>query len=571
MTTVAFDTETKGLAWHDPDEQAFLASWADGDGEYTSDLSDEDEREKFLAALRGADEIVAHNLSFDVHQTRETLGFDVTELGAKLHDTDLLSRVLFPSGQSGAWTSHGLKNLAKVHLRADAGEAEESIERMAKEIGLRTVKQTGAYFDVWRAYPEVMERYAALDARYTYDLFSKFEPQLNGLRKVYELEMAVAPVIIRAEARGVAVDQAYVQELKAQFTGELEAVTASLNEVLGEDFEGDALADKLVELGVPLWRKTPTGKLATHQFAFQEFEDEHPIMGDLQEYRRLTKFLSTYIGALDGVDVVHPSFMQCGAWTGRMSCRRPNLQNWPKRAGKEVRGTLVPRPGHAFVVYDYESIEARLLAYYLADDGYRQLIEDGHDPHAWMAASIHGGEMSMYLKGTPGESERAVAKNTTFAIVYGAGAPRVADMNKIPVEDARALIAKIKSSLPNFRHLQGRIRNKVETLGYVNTIYGRKQVVPKDKGYVGLNALIQGSAADIMKLGIVAVDAAVRDLGGVPVLFVHDEIVVECPIEHAEECGRLMAEAMVQPGIDLGLSPTLSVEGSITMTSYADA
>lgn len=571
MKLVAFDTETKGLAWHSPEEQAFLASWADGDGEYVADLSDAEERDRFLGALQAADAIVAHNLSFDVHQTRETLGFDVAELGKPLHDTELLSRVLFPSSQKTGPGGHGLKHLAKVHLRADAGEAEEAIEAMAKEIGLRTVKQTGAYFDVWRAYPDVMEHYAALDARYTYDLFSKFEPQLNGLRRVYDLEMALAPILIRAEARGVAVNQEYVQQLKAQFTAELEAVTAQLNDVLGEDFEGAKLADKLVELGVPLYRKTPTGHLATHQFAFQEFEDEHPIINDLQEYRRLTKFLSTYIGALDGVDVVHPGFRQCGAWTGRMSCARPNLQNWPKRAGKEVRGTLVPRPGHAFVVYDYESIEARLLAYYLGDDDYRQLIEGGHDPHAWMAANIHGGEMSMYLKGTPGEPERAVAKNTTFAIVYGAGAPRVSDMNKIPVEEARALIAKIKSSLPNFRHLQGRIRNKVETLGYVNTIYGRKQVVPKDKGYVGLNALIQGSAADIMKLGIVKVDEAVRPLGGVPVLFVHDEIVVEVPTENAEECARRMEQAMVQPGIDLGLSPALSVEGSITEESYAAA
>lgn len=568
---ISFDTETKGLDWWSPDEQAFLASWADEGGEYVADLADPEARERFIAALRAAKTIVCHNLPFDVHQTRETLGIDVLELGAELHDTHIKSVVLFPSSRQSGPGGHGLKHLSKVHLRADAGDAEQDIERMAKEIGLRTIKQTGAYFDVWRAYPDVMEHYAALDARFTYDLDDKFTPQLGALKQVYDLEMAVMPVLIRAEAKGVAVNQPYVQELKAQFTTDLEAVQARLVETLGEDFEGAKLADILVELGVPLWRKTPTGQVATHVFALQEFEDDHPVIGDLQEYRRLTKFLSTYIGALDGRDVVHPSFMQVGAWTGRMSCRRPNLQNWPKRAGKEVRATLVPRPGHAFVVCDYESIEIRLLAYYLGDPDFRQLIEDGHDPHAWMAANIHGGEMSMYLKGTPGEAERAVAKNTLFAIVYGAGAPRVSDMNKIPVEEARALIAKIKSSLPNYKRLQARIRNKVETLGYVNTVYQRKQIVPKDKGYVGLNALIQGSAADIMKLGIVGVDAAVKDLGAVPVLFVHDEIVVECPSEHAEECARRMELAMVQPGIDLGLKPALSVEGSITDKSYADA
>ena len=154
---LAFDTETRGLDWFDPDHQAFLATWADENGEYAADLSDYAERFKFVEALAAADEVVCHNLSFDTHMVRESLGFDV--LATKVvHDTDLMSRILHPEGK--AWGSHSLKNLAKVHLRADADESENAIKEMGKAIGLTTIKQTGAYFDIWRAYPDVMEEYA---------------------------------------------------------------------------------------------------------------------------------------------------------------------------------------------------------------------------------------------------------------------------------------------------------------------------------------------------------------------------------------------------------------------------
>jgi DNA polymerase-1 len=571
MKVLAWDTETKGLDWFDENQQAFLASWADESGEYTADLSDPAQVSQFTEALDDVDAIVAHNLSFDVHQTYATLGIDMLELGAELHDTDLMSRVIYPEGQrKGEHGGHGLKNLAKVHLRADADYAENNIKKMASSIGLRTLKQNGAYYEVYRAYPDVMSEYAAMDARYTYDLFEKFEPALGDLKKVYELEMAVAPILIRAERRGVKTDQDACARLKQQYEAELVDVKQYLLDELGEEaLTGEeALIEALQAIGVPLHRKTPIGKLSTNQYALQEFEDDFEQLAKLGEYRRLVKFLATYIGALEGRDVVHPSFHQCAAWTGRMSCSRPNMQNIPKRAGKEVRSILVPRPGHSFVVCDYESIEVRLLAYYLGDEGYRRLIEEGHDPHAWMAAQIHGGEMSMYLKGTAGEDLRAEAKNTMFAIVYGAGAPRVADMNKISIEQARSLIAKIKAALPNFRHLQQRIKSKIETAGYVNTIYGRKQVVNRDKSYVGLNALIQGSAADVMKLGLVKATAAAESLGGIPLLVIHDELITEVPIENAAECLTVTKQALESAH---PLTPRLSVSGSIVHTSYADA
>lgn len=570
---LSFDTETKGFDWWDKEQQAFLATWADEQHEEVADLGDNARVLHFAADLAQADEIVAHNLSFDVHQTRATLGFDILEMGKVLHDTDILSRVVLPPGGMGA---HKLKNLATVHLGVDGKDAENAIVELAAQMGmkLKDSEEIGSYYDVWQAYPEEMERYALLDARYTYDLFDVLWSKADdAARKVYALEQEVMPVLIRAEAKGVALDQEPVLRLRDQYTEQRTRTHEFLAEELGEAALGGkgsdaALLDALVDHGIPLHRLTPTGQLATNHFALQEFEDDFPLIGQLFEWRQANKFLTTYIEPMVGRDVVHPNFMQCGAWTGRMSCRRPNMQNIPKRAGKEVREMFVPRPSYAFVVCDYDSIEVRLLAWYLGDEGFRALIDSGHDPHAWMAANIHGGEPSEYAKDGPNDDVRSSAKNTLFAITYGAGAPRVSDMNKITKEQAKGLISKIKSSLPGYYRLNKRIREKIEDCGYVNTLWGRTQYVNKDKSYVGLNALIQGSAADIMKQGLVNVDAAVRPLGGIPLLVVHDEVVVEVPIENAEEC-LIATEAALVSAYDL--SPRLAVTGSIVTTNYADA
>lgn len=567
---IAFDTETMGLDWFDG-ETAFLASWADAENAYHADLSDPDQTASFVEALTTADAIVCHNLSFDVHQVRETLGLDVTKLGIPLHDTDLLSRVVRPSGQGRS--SHRLKDLAAELLDPKAQQYEEHIDEMAKSMGIK-LKSAGGYYDVWRAYPEVMEEYARFDARYTYDLYQLFVKDITPAQaKCYALEQAVAPIIIEAERLGVAIDQEPVLRVKEQYETQRDELYAELVDVFGETALGGdgsqaALLDALEEMGVPLYRRTDTGKLQTNQFALQEFYPEFPILENFGDYRTANKFLATYIDPMVGREEVHASFSQCGAWTSRMSCRRPNMQNIPVRAGTEVREMFVPRPGHAFVVSDYDSIEVRLLAHYLGDDTFRQLIEDGHDPHAWMAAQIHGGSMEMYVKGAELEPLRSKAKNTLFAITYGAGAPRVADMNQISKEEAKVLIAKIKSSLPGYRRLMKRIRDKIEKVGYVNTLWGRTQMVSPDKSYVGLNALIQGSAADVMKQGLVNVAEAVRPLGGVPLLVVHDEVVTEVPIEHAEQALELQEQALVSA---YDLKPSLKVTGTIVTDNYASA
>lgn len=599
---IAWDTETKGLSWWEPDEQAFLASWADADGEYVADLSDPVQVAGFLEVLDSADVLVAHNLPFDVHQTRETLGWDAITSGKVLHDTHFMSQVLDPAG-AGMYGAHKLKTLAVKHLDPDGKDAEDHIKEMAQSMGI-SLKTTGAYYDVWRAYPEVMEKYAKLDARYTYDLFQLFIERLAQDTKawhIYLLEQQVCPILIEAERLGVALDGDVVEALTNEYTAQHEIARAELVATMGEGVVAEkgseqALLDALLEMGVKLYRKTDTGQLATNKFALQEFIADYPIIDTLFEYRQTGKFLSTYLGPMADKDAIHTSIQQIGAWTGRMSSRRPNMQNLPKRAGKEVRGVFVPRDGCCFVVSDYDSIEVRLLAYYLGDEGFRQLIEDGHDPHAWMAAQIHGGTMEDYEKDGPNDDVRSLAKNSLFAITYGAGGGKISDMNQMdpgpwygpdhpaivqaraegkwwPMEgwqyrEARSLIKKIKSSLPGYARLNRRIKTKVEAEGFVTTLMGRVNPVNPEKAYVGLNALIQGSAADIMKQGLVNVAQAVAPYGGVPLLVVHDEVLTECPIENAEQVLAAQEQALMSA---YDLTPSLRVTSSVVTTSYADA
>lgn len=569
MYTIAFDTETKGLDWFDPNQLAFLVSWADKEGGHAYEVGDSEGHARFCEALARAERVVCHNLAFDAHQLRETCGIDIlSDDSLELHDTDLLSRVVMPFGQrAGERGGHGLKNLGKILIDPTAADSEDTMKELAKSAGIK-LKTTGGYYEFYRAYPDELTTYAVQDAVLTLQLFDHLYDMLDErTRNCYSLEMSVAPILIRAEQRGVAIDAGTVDTLHREYVTEEKRLSAELNKIFGDDFKfsGEGSEANLLEalqmIGVPLYRKTKTGKLSTNHYALQEFEDDFPEISTLLEYRRVAKFLSTYLGPMRGRSVLHTSFRQCEAWTGRMSSARPNLQNLPKRAGKEVRRPLVARSGKSLVACDFDGIEARLLAYYMNDERYKQFFRDGSDPHAWMASEIHGGEPSEYLKGTPGEAKRNAAKNTLFAITYGAGAPRVADMNGIDKAEAKALISKIKNSLPNYRKLMNRIRKKVQYQGYVTTLAGRKQVINKDKAYVGLNALIQGSAADIMKQAVVNIQEEFDGEDVHLLLVVHDEAVVEAPQEIAEEVKERVCAAMERAGQDL--DPRLAVSGSI--------
>lgn len=554
-----------------------------------------------------------------MHQVRESLGIDLLKLGKDLVDTDLLARVALPErrfangadpehGGQGSLSGYKLKDLAKTYLKANAGAAEEAIIALGDSIGVKLKGENatpGGYYEVWRAYPKEMEAYALLDAEFARDLKPIFEKKLStNQSRAWELERRTAPSIIRTEQRGVAVDQEVVEALLGEYQPLAEQGGAAVAEALGvdgpDDLKGDKLAEALLSHGVPLHKTTDTGKLATNKFALQEFADDFPVIQSLFDWRQAEKFLSTYIGPMVGRATVHPSFWQMGAWTSRMSCSRPNMQNIPTRAelgSIPVRAAFVPRPGYCFLVCDYDSIELRFLAYFLNDPDFIKLIEDGYDAFAWLASQLEteGHPYEYYLKGAPGEKIRGQYKNVVYAICYGAGGRRVTDMlnldpNPFYGEDHPAIIKaraarkewprvgyqydagrkvanKVKATLPRYDVLQKRIRIKIRQVGFVSTVYGHKQVIDWEKKYIALNALIQGSAAGVFKEGLIATEQAIAPLGAYPVLLVHDEIVVECPIPHAEECLPIVQASMASA---FEMRPALKVSGSIAYNNYSE-
>jgi DNA polymerase-1 len=609
---LAVDTETRSLRWFEP-EQAFLATWADAGAECAAPLVQHPnvaakgaEEQVFLSALANEDALIFHNAKFDAHMMRENLGYCVYENGHTVHDTAIMSRVVYGRQRS----NHGLEGLSK-DLLPDGGKAstKASISDIYRQLSGRSqMSWDDAFWDVWVEDPEALEAYAMADVRDTYDLFNVLWPQIEAdprLQRIYNLEMDVLRVLYDAERRGVLVDPDAVARLQAHHAARETQAATVLALTLGFLPEGEGsdeqLRQRLPELGVELTERTPlTGELAVNARALEKFAD-HPAVAALLEWRNARKFQTTYLSAFEGRSVVQPDFQSYEAWTGRMSCRRPNLQNLPKRTDTDpdennrIRSVFVPRPGMEFIVADFDQIEPRLLAYYLGSPEYRQIVAEGRTyEQACMAA--WGGAESDYVKGGPRGKLRDAGKVIYLGIAYGAGGPAVrnginrfappeyhVDVGWVKDPDnkydtppqANAIKKKIIASIPGFeglassnRRRPGSIYRQLQKDGYVRTLFGRKQWVPLEKAYVGLNALIQGSAADVMKQAAVNVAAALEPHGGYPLLFVHDEVVCEVPAGKGEELMEVVVEAMETAAF---IDPPLTVDASVTGVSYAHA
>lgn len=597
--TLAVDTETKGFDWWREEEQAFIATTFDGTDERCFDLSDFAQSNALRQQVLAAEALVFHNQKFDSHQLRWTIDFDImAEFDGEIYDTDLMARVYAPEGK---WQEHGgfgLEALTKHFLGRDGKEGKAAMQEVAKSLGLTTMNKTGAFYQCWIAAPDVVERYAKLDARDTYDLFHTLNalPVTGGQRRIYDLERSVLPILIEAEHRGTAVNPTAVKRLHKKYLREQKRLHDSLVLKLGEKALGgegseQALIDAFLSHGVPLTERTEnSNELSTAKYVLDKLVHDHPVVGEYQEYRHVNKFLSTYVERLIDQDVVHPSFQPIGAWTGRMACRNPNMQNIPVRSGPEVREVFVPREGNTLIVCDFDNIEVRILAYYLGPLGqpFRDLINSGLDAHGWMASELANRGIAPWCNATKIDQDsppaiwtqadfakddvngklRAQAKNKVlFPILYGAGGGKLCQENGLPTgpplkatdwlvkkgykqvgepsnKAGQELAKAVKDAIPGYKKLMYRVQDKIKDEGHVTTIGGRKQAVDPEKAYVGMSALVQGSAADIMKAALVKVNAAVLDDVTKLLLVVHDEVVVEAPTELAPAAAATIAHAM---------------------------
>lgn len=618
---IAWDTETRSFRWWE--NAAFLGTWTTGEGGHLAVFPTHAEAREFAAFKRAVltdKHHIGANLKFDAHMGREALGEEIVfKPGNSWDDAIMRSRLLFGQRRVGR---HGLKELLEDFIDPAAQEAEAAMQARHKELtGRSQMNEDDAFYRVWKAFPKEVEEYAVKDATGTWDLneylknLMKDDPKLERLYR--EVEMPVMEVLYRAEEEGVHVDPEAVTRLRAIYERADGEARAKLESTLGFVPEGegskDALREALLRAGVELTETTEKGdELAVNKQALDKHAD-HPAVQALYEFRRTDKFLSTYLNPLADTDHIHPTFNQAEAWTGRMSGSNPNMQNLPKRTevGKpedeKIRSVFVPSPGMEFIIADFESIEVFLLAWGVGTREYKDLVRSG-DPHAHTAAVIwpQFGDWTMFQKSTPNRWLRDVAKQVTYTIVYGGGGRVIANtVNKYMVDagrldlmvdedQARAIRRKITENIPGFKALtdtpwrgrqypSGRIHSQLkaslieETLnsgelrkyGYIRTLMGRKQWIqmwPDEKAYVGLSGFIQGSAADIMKAAAVNVFEALKPYGGLPILFVHDELVAQVPLGWGERLKPIMVDAMEQAA---AIDPPISVEANVTARSYA--
>ncbi len=490
--------------------------------------------------------------------------------------------------------------------------------------GISWTTENKDYYRLWLLEPELMEKYGKEDVRLTYDLFDRiYRKALKSDIEVYKFEAnEVAPVLRVAEHDGVLKDMERVAALKLRLLNERDefrelCLSGGLSEeALGElqpidpedpDAEptygkasSKALLADLLAVGVPLYKLTKSSgkpkkdskaeggfkrdattgevvlnpdRLAVDKDALNEFVEAYPVVKHLLEWRTRNLTLRTYIGALEQPGArVHTSFNQVQARTSRMSSSRPNMQNLPTTEG--VRDVLIPAPGNALLVGDYDSIEVRVLAHMIGNPELIERIEAGFDLYTMVSAAAEMGDMDryydMFLKDGPNDKVRSKYKITTLTSMYGGGARLIGVRLGIPTMDAAALKQKCLDQIPGYARFDERCKAAVRkrTFPHIRTLLGRRLYVPRDKPYVTLNTVIQGNAAELMKLGVVAAVPAVAPMGYRLRLVVHDECVFEGPTELAEEAKAAMIGAMERA---YPLRPALKVSADWSEDSYGAA
>lgn len=525
-------------------------------------------RDEVLAALRPVLENpaiakIAQNAKYDI-LTLLNAGVRVKGF---IYDTMIIHYLLDPEAR------HGMDFLAKSFLGYEPIPIDRLIGKGAKQISMVDVEDR-----------QLVADYAAEDADVTWQLYEKLWPLLEEMKQaeLYRtIEEPLISVLARMEFNGIYVDPALLKESGIELTKDAQQLESEIREMVGmpelnvnsAKQLGDALFDGLKIDPKP--KKTKTGQYRTDEEYLQSLSENHPVIEKILEYRGLRKLLSTYIEALPqlinpATGRIHTSFNQAVTATGRLSSTNPNLQNIPIRdeIGREIRKAFTaPDSGHVIVSADYSQVELRIMAHLSGDKALQQAFLDGEDIHTATAAKIFGVGLDEVTR-----EQRRRAKTANFGIIYGISAFGLASRLKISRTEAKELIDGY------FRHYQG-VQHYMESTvqqareqGYVETIFGRRRYLPDirsgnamTRSYAernAINAPIQGSAADIMKIAMIRLDKAIRQqkLQSRIVLQVHDELVLEVP-KHETETVTLLVTGIMSGAAELAVP--LEVEAGV--------
>jgi DNA polymerase I len=413
--------------------------------------------------------------------------------------------------------------------------------------------------------------YASSDADLTLRLVQALEPQLAAIPEVagifHKIEMPLLPVLVRMERAGISLDAPYMRSLGARMGQRLGEIEQQIYQIAERPFNinsGDQLSDVLfVKLGLDDkgLERTKTGKISLTADVLDGLRardlNNTGIIDLILQYRQLSKLKSTYVDALPDLvnpetGRVHTTYSQIGAATGRMASNDPNLQNIPTRTdeGREVRRGFVAAPGCQFVAADYSQIELRVLAHITQDPALMQAFMEGQDIHTATAARLFGVAFDQVSK-----NQRRVAKSVVFGVIYGMSAFGLAQRTDLSRSEAQELIAGLFETYPGIRSYIDETLARGRDLGYVQSLFGRRRSMP-DLRSTGprkaaaereaINAPIQGTAADIMKLAMIHVDQALRASGlqARMLLQVHDELIFEAPDAEVAQVSDLVRQAM---------------------------
>ena len=488
---------------------------------------------------------VGQNLKYDL----TVLANYGIHLSGPLFDTMLAHYLIQPE------LRHNMDYLAEIYLNYKTIHIEELIGPKG-----RGQKNMGDLE------PKDIYKYACEDADVTLRLMKPLAEELrkNSLEEVFQnIEMPLMPVLARMERNGVVLDTETLKEVEHDFTARLQTLEKDIYELAGHEFTinsprqvGEVLFGEL-KLSEKV-KKTKSGQYSTSEEVLRDLHSKHPIVQKILDYRGLKKLLSTYVEALPklinpATGHIHTSFNQAVTATGRLSSSNPNLQNIPVRGedGREIRKAFIPEEGEIFFSADYSQIELRIMAHLSGDEHMIEAFNAGHDVHAATAARIFHKDIKDISK-----DERRKAKTANFGIIYGISAFGLAERMDVSRTEAKELIDSYFEMYPKIKDYISKAVDTAREKGYIETEFGRRRYLPDInsrnavvRGYAernAVNAPIQGTAADIIKIAMIRVQQRLDAEGckARMMLQVHDELNFSVPTDEFDKVKRIVIEEM---------------------------
>lgn len=560
QTSFAFDTETTGLDALNERILGISFSFKEGEAYYIP-LQESESRtqqilQKFQPLFNNEQiEKIGQNIKYDMH----ILANHGITVKGKIYDTMLAHYVIEPD------LKHNMDYLAETYLGYTPVSIESLIGKKGK--GQRSFDSVDM---------KEQAEYAAEDADVTWQLSTRFKQlcKENEVDVILEkIELPLVPVLADMERAGVKLDVDFLNHYSKELNADLITIRDSIFEMAGAAFNMDSpkqLGEVLFDqMKIPYkGKKTKTGQYATGEDVLQTLRKEHPIFDQILEYRQISKLVSTYVDALpklvnERTGRVHTTYSQAVAATGRLSSVNPNLQNIPIRTerGRKVREAFIPGgEGYVLMAADYSQIELRLMAELSKDPVMLEAFKNHQDIHATTAAKVFNVPLDKVTR-----EMRSNAKTVNFGIIYGVSAFGLSQQTDLSRSQSKEIIDNYFATYPGVKAYMDKNIALARELGYVTTMLGRKRIL-KDinsknailRGHAernAINAPVQGSAADLIKLAMIAIhkEMELRNMQSKMILQVHDELVFDVLIEEKEALMTLVKEKMegALPGLEV--------------------